>query len=422
MYKKVTLKNGVRVLLVPDEHTKAATALVLFRVGSRYEKKAWNGLAHFIEHMMFKGTPRRPMTADISRELDAHGAEYNAFTGKDVTGYYIKIDSRHFGLALDMLADMLTKSKFAEKEINQERKVIMEEIHMYKDNPMMRLDDLLEESVFSGSSLGWNTAGDAQSMARATRKIMLAFRDAYYTASRTVVVVSGNIGAAESVVKLIEKKFGAKTGKTAPDYKKFAAKQTAPRLALEYKDTEQVQMGLAFPAFSYTDKRLPALGLLANILGGTMSSRLFINIRERKALAYFVRAGVDVFEDTGLFLIRAGLNRNRAEEAIGLICDELKKIRHSGVTEKELRRAKDNIRGRLVLELEDSGDLAGFYGKQELHTGRVRTPEEKLKEVERVTASQILEVARAIIKKSRANLAVIGPFKNSAPLKKTIRL
>jgi len=421
MYQKVTLKNGIRILLVPDEHTKAATIFVMYRVGSRYEQKKYNGVSHFVEHMMFKGTKRRPGTAEISRELDAVGAEYNAFTGKDATGYYVKIDSRHFPLALDMLHDMLYNSKFEDKELQQERKVIMEEIHMYKDNPMMRIEDLIESTIFGASSLGWNTAGDAASMSAVTRAAMLAYKNSYYVPSRTLVVVAGNIGA--DGLGLIEKAFSAIPKKaSAKSFPKFSGKQQALRAAVEYKDTEQVQFALGFPSYSYTDKRLPALTVLANILGGTMSSRLFIKVRERLALAYFVRAGFDPFEDTGIFMIRAGLTKERIDEAVKVICAELVKLREYGVTADELSRAKENIRSRIVLELEDSSDLAGFFGKQELYTNQVKTPDEKFAEINAVTAADVQAVAKDIIRKSRASLVLVGPFKDAKRFEKLIKL
>jgi predicted Zn-dependent peptidase len=421
MYQKVTLKNGVRVLLVPDGHTKAATVFVMYRVGSRYEQKKYNGVSHFIEHMMFKGTKRRPATVDISRELDAVGADYNAFTGKDFTGYYVKIDSRHFSLALDMLHDMLYHSKFEDKELNQERKVIMEEIHMYHDNPMRRIDDLIEEVVFRGSSLGRDIAGDKQSMDAITRSAMLAYKNAYYSPERTIVVVSGNIDA--NAKKAIVKLFGAvPKRRKAKDFPRYAGKHDALRVALEYKEVDQIQLALAFPAYPHTDKRLPALSLLANILGGTMSSRLFIKIRERLGLAYFVRAVTDPYEDTGSFLIRAGLTKGRIDEAISAICAELARVKSKGVTAAELKRAKENIRGRVVLELEDSSDLAGFFGKQELYTNKVKTPEEKFAEINAVTAADVKAVAKDVIRQSRASLALIGPFKDAKRFSGLIRL
>jgi predicted Zn-dependent peptidase len=421
MYQKTVLNNGIRVLLVPDEHTKAATVFVMYRVGSRYEQKRYNGVSHFIEHMMFKGTKRRPSTAEISRQLDAVGADYNAMTGKDFTGYYVKIDSRHFPLALDIVHDMVTNSKFEDKELRQERKVIMEEIHMYHDNPMRRIDDMIEEVMFAGSSLGWDIAGDKKSMDAVTRAAMLAYKNAYYIPERTVIVVSGNIGpgAKDAIAKL----FGAAPKKKkAKGFVPYAGKHDKLRLAIEYKEVDQVQLALGFPAYPYGDRRLPALGVLANILGGTMSSRLFIQIRERRGLAYFVRAGAEPYEDTGAFFIRAGLTKGRIDEAIKAICNELVKLREKGVTAAELSRAKENIRGRIVLELEDSSDLAAFFGKQELYTGEIKTPDEKFAEINAVTAEDIQAVAKDIISLKKASLALIGPFKDEKRFAELVKL
>jgi predicted Zn-dependent peptidase len=421
MFQRSILKNGTRLILVPDDHTSSATLFVLFRVGSRYESLKLNGVSHFIEHMMFKGTKRRPRTVDISRELDAVGAEFNAFTGKDVTGYYVKIESRHFGLSLDILHDMLHHSKFEERELNQERKVIMEEIHMYADNPMMHIEDMIEGEIFRGGKLGMNIAGDEKSMHAITRKTMIAYRDAYYAPARTVVIAAGNFGdnAFAEIGKLFGKGAAKRSGR---DFEVFCKKQTTPRVALEFKETEQAQLALGFPAFSYGDKRLSALSVLGNILGGTMSSRLFISVRERKGLAYFVRAGVDVYEDTGAFVVRAGLTKTRIIEAIKTICDELVRVKKNGVAATELRRAKDNIAGRLALELEDSSDLASFYGKQELYEGKIKTPAEKLAQIEAVTAADVKAVARLVLRKEAASLAVIGPFKDEKKLLRAVKL
>ncbi len=421
MYQRTVLKNGTRLILVPDDHTSSATLFVLFRVGSRYESQKINGVSHFIEHMMFKGTKRRPRTVDISRELDAVGAEFNAFTGKDVTGYYVKIESKHFDLALDILNDMIHNSKFEERELQQERKVIMEEIHMYADNPMMHIEDMIEGEIFRGASLGMNIAGDEKSMHSITRQSMLAYRDAYYTPSRTVVIAAGNFG--DNAFAQIGKMFGSgRPKKSGRDFAVYRKKQTTPRVALEFKETEQAQLALGFPAFSYDDKRLSALSVLGNILGGTMSSRLFITVRERKGLAYFVRAGVDVYEDTGSFVVRAGLTKSRIIEAIKTICDELSRVKKNGVSASELKRAKDNIGGRLALELEDSSDLASFYGKQELYQGKIKSPAEKLALINAVTAAEVKAVAREIIRNEAASLAVIGPFKDEKKLLQAVKL
>ena len=421
MPKKIVLKNGARVILESFAGTEAVTVLVLFKVGSRFETKGINGVSHFIEHMMFKGTKKRSSTPIITRELDALGAEYNAFTSKDHTGYYIKINAEHKEVALDMLFDMLFHSKFDEKELNRERKVILEEIHMYKDNPMMHIEDMFEQTLFGDCPLGWSIAGDAESMGKIDRAKMVAYRDAYYLPQNMVISIAGKID--EGVMKTVEKYFGSllKSAKKSSDFKKVDFKPGAPKVAVEYKDTEQVQLALGFPAYSWWDKRRPALRLMTNILGGTMSSRLFIAVRERRGLAYRIGASADDYEDIGVLTVGAGLDKSRLEIAMKVILDELKKIAADGVTTAELKRAKENIRGRIILSLEDSEALAAWYGKQELDKHEIKTPAEKLKEIAAVTLAEVKAVAADIIKNNKAALAVIGPFKDKAPFEKILK-
>ena len=421
MPQKIILKNGARVVLEPMAGTEAVTVLVLFKVGSRYETKNINGVSHFIEHMMFKGTGKRPNTQIITRELDALGAEYNAFTAKDHTGYYIKINSEHKDVALDMLFDMLFNSKFDAKELDRERKVILEEIHMYKDNPMMHIEDMFEQTLFSDCPLGWSIAGDADSMGKIDRAKMLAYRDAFYLPQNMVIGIAGKID--DGVIKTAEKYFGSlpKSAQKILEIKKVDFKPGAPKIAVEYKDTEQVQLALGFPAYSWWDKRLPALRVMTNVLGGTMSSRLFIAVRERKGLAYSIHAAVDHFEDIGVLTIRAGLDKSRLELAMKTILAELKKISKDGITAAELRRAKENLRGRIILSLEDSEALAAWYAKEELDKNEIKTPAEKLAEIAAVTLADVKAVAADIIKNNKVALAVIGPYKETELFHKILK-
>ncbi|MBU1180434.1 insulinase family protein, partial [Patescibacteria group bacterium] len=314
-FQKHTLKNGTRLIAVPQDSTGAFTVLVLFSVGSRYETRNINGISHFIEHLMFKGTKRRPNTLSISKELDQFGAEYNAFTSKDYTGYYIKINSEHRDTAMDIVSDMLYNSKLDEKEINRERNVILEEIHMYRDNPMMHIEDILEEEMFGDTPLGWSIAGYEKTMAKITRKNIVDFYSRHYIPKNTVVVFSGDLKKMD-IKKEGEKYFGKnKAGKPATKYPQFT-EQIKSKVKVNFKETGQFQLAIGLPGLKYGDKDMPALGLLANILGGTMSSRLFIQVRERRGLAYFVRAMLSPYQDTGAFIIRAGLNKGKLELAI----------------------------------------------------------------------------------------------------------
>ncbi len=413
------LPNGMPVLLVPQKGAASMTLLVLTRVGSRYETKDINGASHFIEHLMFKGTTKRPNTQIISRELDRYGAEYNAYTDKDVTGYYIKMDAEKTPLAIDMLHDMIFHSLYDPKEINRERGVIVEEINMYEDNPRMHIDDLLEEALFPNSTLGWNIAGPRETIRTVPREKLIRYRDAYYIPERMTVIVAGKI--IPGVMSLLNKTFGAvhrPAGKDEP-FDPFCppAKLHDP-IAFQDKQTEQVQAGIAFHGLKIGHDDQAAAGLLATILGGTMSSRLFIQIRERRGLCYSINASHQAREDVGVFGVLAGLDKSRVKEAITAISAELKKISTSPVTSEELRRAKDHIRGRTMLAFEDSATQAEWYGKQWLFQKKVETPEEKMKRFEKVTTAQIKNVAKKIFRREAMACAVIGPFGTKENVKK----
>ncbi|MFA5413007.1 MAG: pitrilysin family protein [Patescibacteria group bacterium] len=422
MFQKKVLKSGLRLITAPISGTEAATILVLCKVGSRYEELPQNGVSHFIEHMMFKGTKRRPETIDISRDLDSVGAEYNAFTSRDHTGYYIKIEQDKIELALDMLSDMLWNSKFDEKEIKRESGVISEEIRMYEDNPMMFIEDLLEQTMFGDHPLGRKISGDVATVKSFNRKMMLEYRDKFYQPNNTVLALAGKFD--DRAVGLAEKYFGAGGVKAKPIFKKFdfSAGEAKPKLKVQFKETEQVQLAFGFPGFSHSDSKLYALQLMSIILGGYMSSRLFISIREKRGLCYFIRSYANVYEDTGNLVIQSGLDKTRITSAIGAIFEELDKVAQKGVTEEELERAKECVKGRLVLALEDSSQVADWYARQDLLTGEILTPEEKLKKVFAVTTGDIKKIAKEVMQKKNMTVALIGPFKDEAPFAKFLNL
>ncbi len=397
------------------------TIFVMTKVGSRYETKEINGASHFIEHLMFKGTKKRPTTEILTRTLDQYGAEYNAFTGKDLTAYYIKIDAAQTTLAIDMLHDMLFCSKYDQKEIDRERGVIIEEINMYEDNPRMHLEDLLEGALFSGSTLGWNIAGPREVIRKVTREQLVGYRDRYYIPERMTVVVAGKI--LPGVRQQLEKTFGSVPQKKRTDgeFSPFAPPtKLEDAVAIQSKATEQVQLGLAFHGLDIQHAQLPAVGLLATILGGSMSSRLFIQIRERLGLCYSIHASHEALEDTGVFSITAGLDKKRVSEALTAIFKELRLIARTPVSKDELRRAKDHLRGRTMLAFEDSSTQADWYGRQWTFLKTLQTPEEKMKRFEKVTAVDIKKVAHALFKPERMASAVIGPYQNASHFKKLL--
>lgn len=410
--KKLTLNNGTRVLFAPVAGTKAVTVLILFPVGSRHETKRINGSSHFLEHLFFKGTTNRPSTLEISKELDGVGADYNAFTAKDHTGYYVKVSADKLELALDILSDMLYHSLFDPKEIERERGVIVEEINMYEDNPMMLLDDVFEQLLFKGSTLGWQIAGPRSVIRTVTRRQLMDYKAKFYTPHNLLLTIAGRF-TSSTAARLVKKYFGRARGAArATRFDRFHRPQQRPAVHVRFKETEQVQLGLGFPAFSLFDRRLPALSVLATVLGGNMSSRLFINIRERLGLAYFIRTEASLYQDTGAFLVRAGLEKTRIKEAIRKIWDELRLVTRDGITLEELARAQEYLKGKIILSLEDSEHIADWVGKQMLLKGRIETPEEKIKKLMAVTAAEVRQVARLLIRQERANLALIGPFRS----------
>ncbi len=423
MFQKTVLNNGLRLITAPIAGTETATVLVLFKVGSRYETKELNGISHFIEHMMFKGTKKRPNTLAISRDLDSVGAEYNAFTARDHTGYFIKIEHDKIELALDILSDMLFNSKFEEKELEREKGVICEEIRMYEDNPLMFIEDLFEQTLFGDHPLGRKISGTVETVKSFTRKTMLQYKDKYYQPNNIVFGLAGKFD--NHALDLVKKYFGVSGVKIKPVFKEFDFKRQKldkPKIKIQFKETEQAQLALGFHGYSYFDPQIYALQLLSIVLGGYMSSRLFISIREKKGLCYFIKSFVNVYEDAGNLVIQSGLDKTRITGAIGAIFEELDKVVRSGVTEEELQRAKECVKGRLTLALEDSSQVAEWYTKQELLMPEVLTPEEKLRKVFAVTRGDIQKVARDVMQKKKLSVALIGPFKDEKPFAKFLKL
>lgn len=411
MYKKFTRRDGSVVILVPRHESQSVTWEVMYKVGSRQERKAINGVSHFIEHLMFKGTKKRPSTKILSRELDAVGAEYNAFTAKDHTSYYIQADKKHLELGIDMLSDMLRRSLFNPKEMERERGVIVEELNMYRDNPAMRIDELFEGTIFKGSPLGREIGGPREVIKRIPHNDLVAFKERFYYSGNMVIGLAGNFKE-EKALKLIDRYFPVKKMKAKATIKPVTLAVGKPRVTIEHKKTDQVQLMFGFPGFSHTHKLIDALVVFSVIMGGTMSSRLFITIRERKGLAYVVRAACESYEDTGYFAVHAGLDRQRTHEALTAIKHELNNAVKKGVTREEFQRAKDNIRGRMILKFEKPSAYLSFLLSQQLLLNRIESLEERLLRIDRVTIEDVKRVARRVIDWRKANLALIGPYKN----------
>lgn len=399
------------IFLKPLHETNAISVLVLVKTGSRYENEKNNGVAHFIEHLLFKGTKKRPTSLSISKELDGIGADYNAFTSKDKTGYYIKAPKEHLELALDILSDMIFHSKFDDVEIERERGVIIEEINMYNDNPVMNIDSLIENSVFNGHALGRQISGEIKNLKSITKNDILKFYKQYYKRENMFIGIAGNFSE-RSAKKLINKYFKIKDFDNAKTFDVFKPYQKSIQVQLNEKNTDQVHLAIAFSSVKYEDKYDKALELLSVILGGNMSSRLFMKIREKLGLCYYIRCESLHYEDTGIFSILSGLDKSRIEEAIKNIFKELKNFTKKGITKEELDMAKEFLKGKFMLRMEDSMNVIAFYCEQLIMTGKFKSFEKVMSEFDKVTKKDILEAGRKIFSKDKVNLAVISPHKD----------
>jgi len=400
---------------------ESATVLVMVRAGSRYETKQNNGISHFLEHMAFKGTAKRPSALAISTLIDGVGGEFNAFTSKEATGFYIKSSKNHIDLSLDVMSDMLQNSLFDPIEIDKERGVILEEINLYEDTPVRKIGDIFEKLLYSDTPMGWDIAGEKDVIRKIQREDFVNYMSSLYSADNIAVVVAGGIEK-DNAERLVKKYFGEMKSFKTIKHEKVIENQTKPELFVKHKKTEQVHIAIGVRTVSINSPKRFSLSLLAAILGGGMSSRLFHEVREKRGLAYYVRSNSDYYEDCGNFVTTAGVDFKRADEAIKVIVDEYKKIANGelGISKEELRKAKEFVKGHLVLELEDSRSVAGFYGSQELLEKRVDNPEEVISRIEEITAEEVQEVAKPFFAKDQLNLAVIGDFNDGQKFEKLL--
>lgn len=415
---KSTFQNGVRLITAPQPQSETATIIVMFATGSRYETKEINGMSHFLEHMFFKGTQKRPTSLDITKELDGVGAEFNAFTSKDHTAYYIKVAKQHLPLAIDVVADMLLNSKFDAEELEKEKGVIVEEINMYEDNPLMYLHDIFEEEMYKDAKLGWLIAGSRETVRATTRQAMVDYKNSHYRGDNTVVAVTGNLP--ENIEELIQTAFSPLEGEEKTNefgYEPYEHKQDEPRVRIMKRTAEQAQVGIGFPAYAYGHKDLVAAKVLATILGGNMSSRLFVEVREKRGLAYMVRASVSEYQDAGNFMVQAGLDKERVKPAIEVIKEQFKRLKNEQVGEEELQRAKDYMIGKVSINLEDTSSLAVWYSTQESLENKIMTPDEKFAAINAVTVEDIQRVAQDLFDSSKTTLAIIGPYDDADEFK-----
>lgn len=409
------------MIVIPQKESPSITVAVLVQAGAAYEKKSNNGISHFLEHMCFKGTPKRPRPIDISSEFETLGASYNAFTSRDLTGYWAKAASLHTREITDLLSDMYLNPLFDNQEIEKEKGVIVEEINMYEDQPRAKVSQILERLMYGNQPAGWDVAGPKENIIKMTQNDFLDYRKNHYVAPKTFVVIAGNVSLNQAE-ELSERYFSQ-----VPKGKKIKSsgvkdRQTKPAVALKFKDLDQTHFMMAFKAFSLFNERRYILALLADILGGGMSSRLFQKIREDLGAAYYVGSSANLYATHGFMDIFAGVNHSKTDLAIKAVIEELRDVAKNGVNSGELARVKEHRIGTFLLSLETSSDLAFYYGEQEVTMEKSLKPEQVIKKVKSVTKDQVTRLARQILQNKGLNFAVIGPYRSSGRFKKILYL
>ena len=418
-FERHTLSNGLRVLTAPMPQAKSITCFVMVAAGSRYETKPTNGIAHFTEHMVFKGTERRPTARDIAGEVDAIGGEFNAFTSKEYTGYFVRCAGESRAVALDVLVDMLRNSKFEPEEIEREKGVIVEEMNMYFDTPRDLVDNVYEEVLYGDQPLGWMVLGRKEAVRAAQRETFLDYLGRWYRPDRMVVGLGGNLEG--DFVGQLEELLGDLDGNGdggPPPLTPVAADRV--RVKLHTKDSDQAHLCLGVLSYPLQHPDRYALQLLAVVLGGGMSSRLFTEVRERRGLAYYVFGTNYSYTDTGTLYSQAGVDLNRIDDAVSTIAGELKKMADEPVPSDELEKARSFAKGRFVLQTESPQGLIQFGLRREVLEGGAVEPQEVLDGLDAITADDVQRVAQDVIGRNQFTLAVVGPFDNPERFEKLL--
>ena len=419
-YYKSTLRNGLRLVTAPMPHTRSVSVSAYVGAGSRYERPVEAGLSHFVEHLCFKGTEKRPTPREISEVIDGVGGVLNAGTDRELTVFYCKVARPHLELAIDVLVEMLRSPLFAPDEVEKERKVILEELAMVADSPSQQVDILIDEVLWPDQPLGWDVAGNAESVAGITRQMAFDYLHRQYVPNNTVVSVAGNVSP-EEVEDLIEKALGDWERGSPQGWFPAVNGQSGPRSAVRYKKTEQAHLSLAVRGLSNQHPDRYALDLLSVVLGEGMSSRLFLELREHLGLCYDVHSYVSHFLDAGAFSIYAGVDPANAVETVRALLVELDRLRE-GIPADELTKAKELSKGRLLLRMEDTRNVSGWLGGQEILTGRIRTADEVVDILDALTVDHLARVAGELLVTDQLNLAVVGPFRSERRFASLLKL
>ena len=421
MLRKFVLDNGLRVLFFPMKNTEAVTSLFLAGTGSKYETRKLSGISHLLEHLIFRGTKNYPKPTSISQALDEVGGFYNAFTDKEVLGIIFKTSSENFNLALRILAEMVSSPLLNKDELIKEKRVVIEEINMREDDPQILILDLWETLLYGDQPAGWQVIGSRETVNKISQKDLFNYSKNFFIGKGSVLIVAGNIKE-KDMKNNIKKNFSILSSKERIKKEPVEEHQREPKILLRFKETDQTHLCLGVRTFdTFSDKKY-ALALIASLLGGMMSSRLFVEIREKKGLAYYVRTSCEHYTDTGYLMTHAGLNNTKVFEAVEIICKEYQRLKTERVTKKELDKAKENLKGRLKLGLETSDSFASFFGLQEVIGQEVLTPQQQWQKIAKITPDDILKIAKEVFRPDRLNLALIGPHKKEKEIKKTLNI
>lgn len=407
--QKITLKNGLRILNIFHKDLLTSTVLVLVEAGSEYETKEKNGISHFLEHMCFKGTKKRPNSKIIAEELEVLGGQFNAFTSNNYTGYFAKSNAGEIDKVFDVISDIYLRSIYNQKEIEKERGVIHEEINMYEDLPQHKVVDLLNQLMYRDQPAGWQILGTRETLANIKRSTFVEYVNNHYIASKTLVVVASPFPIQE-IARKTEKYFkNIRVGRKIIKRRTFE-NQIQPGFLAFHKKTDQTHLVLGIRTFSAKEEKWrPALNLLNIILGGGMASRLFQSLREKHGLCYYSYSAGDFYTDRGMLTIHSGIDNNRTELALKIILSEIKKLKNNKVGSGELNRAKEYLKNYMALELETSNNLAFFFGIEEILSGKSSDLNEIMKKIDKVTSEDIKSLAEKIFQPNKMNLAFIGP-------------
>ncbi len=406
-FERTTLSNGTRVLTAPMDHAQSVSCFVMFAAGSRYERREESGIAHFAEHMFFKGTERRPTARDIATEIDSIGGEFNAFTGKELTGYYVKCAAETRDVALDVLVDMLRNSRFDAGEIDREKGVIVEEMNMYADTPRSYIGNVWDRHVYGDQPLGWDVIGTEETVRGATRETFMGYLDRWYLPERTVVGVGGKIG--DDLVARLEELLGDVPTGTTGTADPLVLPENGSPVRIHTKQSDQAHVVIGARSYPHGHPDRYVLQLLSTVLGGGMSSRLFTEVRERRGLAYYVFSANQSYADAGTIGAQAGVDLTRIDEAVETIVAELRRISRESVPAEELEKARSFAKGRFVLGLESPHATITFGLRREILEGRAVEPTEVLEGLDAVTTEDVARVAADLLG-GELQLALIGPF------------